>query len=246
MRRALDVISTTLRSLGHHVIDWYDAAPAGSVSATSSASPTTPPSTTPPSLEELCGIAVKAFLLDAGVDVHKAFALSGEKLFNHVVQFYGTEPDSEKEKRASELAAVNVEKREAQKAFMEYWNESKNRSGTGRPVDVIICPPAPFCPAIPGTYLYYTFSGWISALDYTCVVVPVINSDKNIDKKDPNFKPLSEQDTNIQALYDPDVFDGMSVGLQLVGRRFEEEKMITIADYIGKALKKQQQQRPDK
>jgi len=37
---------------------------------------------------------------------------------------------------------------------------------------------------------------------------------------------------------DPEVFDGAHVSLQLVGRRLQEEKMIAIADLVGKAVGK--------
>ena len=35
---------------------------------------------------------------------------------------------------------------------------------------------------------------------------------------------------------DPSIYDGASVGVQLVGRRLQEEKVLTMAEYIGKAL----------
>jgi uncharacterized OsmC-like protein len=35
---------------------------------------------------------------------------------------------------------------------------------------------------------------------------------------------------------DPEVYDGAHVSLQLVGRRLQEEKMIAIAELVGKAV----------
>lgn len=35
---------------------------------------------------------------------------------------------------------------------------------------------------------------------------------------------------------DPSIYDGTSVAVQLVGRRLQEEKVLTMAEYIGKAL----------
>lgn len=39
------------------------------------------------------------------------------------------------------------------------------------------------------------------------------------------------------AIDDPEIYDGAHVGVQLVGRRLEEEKMIALAKYVGEALK---------
>jgi amidase len=37
---------------------------------------------------------------------------------------------------------------------------------------------------------------------------------------------------------DPEIYDGAHVGLQIVGRRFQEEKILAIAEILGDALGK--------
>lgn len=37
---------------------------------------------------------------------------------------------------------------------------------------------------------------------------------------------------------DPEIYDGAHVSLQLVGRRLQEEKVLAIAEYVGKAIGK--------
>ena len=37
-------------------------------------------------------------------------------------------------------------------------------------------------------------------------------------------------------VYDPEVFDGAFVGLQLVGRRLHEEKLLALAEMLGDAI----------
>jgi amidase len=56
---------------------------------------------------------------------------------------------------ASAIAAVNVQKRQYQKEYMEYWNSTAAYTGTGRPVDAIIAPLAPFAAARPDMYDFY-------------------------------------------------------------------------------------------
>lgn len=38
---------------------------------------------------------------------------------------------------------------------------------------------------------------------------------------------------------DPELYDGAHVSLQVVGRRFQEEKVLAITEYLGNALDKQ-------
>lgn len=93
---------------------------------------------------------------------------------------------------------VNVAKREAQKAYMEYWNSTAELTGTGRPVDAVISPLAPFAAARPAKYTYLTYSSFVNVLDYTSVVVPVTQVDKNVDKKNESFKAVDEVDQETQ------------------------------------------------
>lgn len=37
---------------------------------------------------------------------------------------------------------------------------------------------------------------------------------------------------------DADTYDGAPVGIQLLGRRLQEEKMLTLAEYLGEEIAK--------
>ena len=50
---------------------------------------------------------------------------------------------------------------------MEYWNGTAAMSGTGRPVDAIVIPVAPFAAAREKKYKYYGYSMIFNTLDYT-------------------------------------------------------------------------------
>lgn len=89
-------------------------------------------------------------------------------------------------------------------------------------------------------------------LDYSAVVIPVTKANASIDKADPNYMPLNETDEkNWNAcmatspfdrspltcnLDDADIFDGAPVGVQIVARKFEEEKIWAIGKLIYQAL----------
>lgn len=129
---------------------------------------------------------------DGGLDIHNALRLSGEPIAKQVSQTYGQEP--REQANATKIAATNVAKREYQKEYMEYWNSTVEHTGTGRPVDAIICPLAPFAAARPEKYRYYGYSTIFNTLDYTSCVVPVTNVDKSVDVVDKGFKPVNEID----------------------------------------------------
>ncbi|KAL8827412.1 MAG: hypothetical protein Q9191_003195 [Dirinaria sp. TL-2023a] len=121
---------------------------------------------------------------------------------------------------ATEIAATNVAKREYQKQYMDYWNTTKEKTGTDRPVDALIMPLAPFAAARPKEYNF-----------------PVSVANKSIDVIDHEFKPIDNRDKEIMATYNPDINDGAPVALQIVGRRLQEEKVLALAEYLGQAIK---------
>ena len=98
---------------------------------------------------------------------------------------------------ATKIAAINVAKREYQKEYMDYWNSTKDQTNTGRPVDALIAPLAPFPAARPETYSYYGYSTFVNLLDYTSCVVPVTLADKAVDKYDSQYQPISKLDKEI-------------------------------------------------
>jgi amidase len=85
------------------------------------------------------------------------------------------------QKTALEIAKINVAKREYQKLYMDYWNSTSEVTGTGRPVDAVICPAAPHAAVIPNQYVHVGYTSFLNVLDYTGVAIPVTSADKNVD-----------------------------------------------------------------
>ncbi|KAI9818939.1 MAG: Acetamidase [Pycnora praestabilis] len=213
VRRAIETVVQVLEKLGHKVIEWM-----------------------PPSHERGNNIGMTTWFYDGGADVHKAFALSGEPVAMQVSGAYGDKPFEQM--NASKIAETNILKREFQKDYMDYWNSTKEITGTGRSVDAVIAPIAPFAAALPEKYSYYGYSTFVNVLDYTSCVIPVTTADKAIDIVDEGYKPINEQDQKIYEHYDPGIFDGAHVAVQLVGRRLQEEKVLALAELVGEAIDK--------
>ena len=60
--------------------------------------------------------------------------------------------------------------------------------------------------------------------------------DKKVDVVNQSFKPVSEQDRDTQDDYDPELYHGAHVAVQLVGRRLQEEKVLALSEYVGRAI----------
>ncbi|KND86633.1 Acetamidase [Tolypocladium ophioglossoides CBS 100239] len=209
--RALNRVADTLTRLGHKVIDWK-----------------------PPSHKRGVDIAHDVWAFDGGHDLHAAFSLSGEPISDQIAQNYGNEPRAEK--TASQIAAANVAKRAYQKEYMDYWNSTSQVTGTGEPVVAVITPVAPFAAARPGRYNYYGYTTVTNVLDYSAVVIPVTTCDRVLDSFETEYVPFSALDEEVWKSYDPEVYHGTPVGVQLVGRRLEEEKVLGLATMISREI----------
>jgi len=170
VKRAIEQVVDLVQSLGHKVVEWK-----------------------PPSHAHLQDIINRAFSFDGGRDAKEAFELSGENPAPQIMIGMGEQYN------ATQIMQTMVQKREACKAYMEYWNSTVDQTGTGRPVDAIISPLAPFPAARKNAYTYYGYSFFVNLLDYTSVVVPVTKADKNIDKEYTTFEPLNDEDKKTQA-----------------------------------------------
>ncbi|KAK2806713.1 hypothetical protein FQN50_005707 [Emmonsiellopsis sp. PD_5] len=208
--RALALMAKTVQKLGHKLIQWD-----------------------PPSHAKALQLAAAIYAYDGGADARKQFDASGEPFFDELALFLKQSPQSD----ATQIAATNVAKREYQKSYMEYWNSTAELTGTGRPVDGLFCPTAPFAASRQGKNFYVNYTSFVNVLDYSSIVIPVTLADKTVDVKESDFSPLSDQDKITHEEYDPEIFDGAYVGVQLVGRRFQEEKLLVLADYLGAAVK---------
>lgn len=105
-------------------------------------------------------------------------------------------------------------------------------------MDAVILPVAPHAAVIPGKWYYYTYASFVNVLDYTNVVIPVTKADSKIDLFDHNYEPLNEKDKKNWQAYDPVKYDGAPAAVQILGRRLEEEKLLSVAQRVVEALQK--------
>lgn len=125
---------------------------------------------------------------------------------------------------AFQLWGLQKERRQLRKAYLDHWQATSEGTGTGRPVDAIIAPCAPFAApphgcmrsvfsSCSGTahsltfvvrcFLGFRYSGYThvwNGLDYPTCVFPVTRVDPSLDRKIPPHAFLSERDQTIYEL----------------------------------------------
>ncbi|MCJ1474164.1 hypothetical protein MMC13_002822 [Lambiella insularis] len=131
-----------------------------------------------------------------------------------------------------------VVKREAYKARWHEWWENEAK------IDFMLAPPNAI-PAVPHDAMKdavsscsYTFL--FNLLDYTCGVVPITHVDKALDQLPATFrfKNLNGIAKGAYKHYNANNMHGLPVGVQVVGQRLQEEKVLAIMTRIEDALDK--------
>ncbi|KAI0528190.1 amidase signature domain-containing protein [Xylaria bambusicola] len=205
--RGLKIVVEAMRSAGHKVVDWN-----------------------PP--DQTIGIGIHlAFLhADGAHDIHEQLALSGEPLIPDLQESF-------KLKRPMDLLRyqdLTLKGLQYETEYSDYWNSTAEEDG--QIVDAVIMPVAPHAAVIPGKYYHTGYTEVINLLNYSAVVIPVTRADKHIDILDDSYQPSNELDQKNWEAYDPEIYDGGPVGLQIVARKFEEEKVLSIARIIVSAM----------
>jgi len=201
------MIEDVLASAGHEVIDWN-----------------------PPSHSDAVQIHMGFLQSDGGHDIYKQLELSGEPIIPPLRQLFEPAPPFS----AVKVQELAIAARDSCDAYLEYWNTTK---ADGREVDAFIMPVAPHAAVIPGRQVYIGYTEIVNLLDYSAAVIPVTNADKNVDLADASHVPLNDLDGLNWSWYDPEAYHGAPVGVQIVCRKYEEEKVWAIAQIVDSLLK---------
>ncbi|PYH40789.1 putative general amidase GmdA [Aspergillus saccharolyticus JOP 1030-1] len=244
VRRALALVRKGLEDRGHRVIEWSPPSHATAKDIAVCSLHNGGFIFAPP-FPLLTKCQMQAYHLDGRTDVQTQFALSGEEQRPECF----LQPSEQR--TATQVAALNVTKRNYQKSYMAYWNSTAKLTGTGRPVDAVICPTCPYVAVKPGRF-QHSYTEFVNVLDYPSAVVPVTRADRTLDAKGSADGFVSELDKQIQAecksragksgppsltmVDDCNVSHGAPVGLQVIGRRLEEEKVLALVEYISRLV----------
>ncbi|QKD59933.2 amidase signature domain-containing protein [Fusarium oxysporum Fo47] len=160
---------------------------------------------------------------DGAHDIHQHLNRSGEPLIPDL-------RDGLKLKTPTELLkyqGLTIQGLEFEQQYSDYWNSTADSDD--QIVDAVLMPVAPHAAVIPGKFYHGAYTDAMNLTNYTAVVIPTIRADKKIDVFDEGYEPLGDMDRKNWQAY---LYDGAPVGVQIVGRRFEEEKCLAIARIV--------------
>jgi amidase len=167
-----------------------------------------------------------ALFADRGAAIRRALASSDEPLISNIEEM--VEPNLPPIDLVS-FWKLQSDKYTYQKEYLALWQQRSH-------VDGWILPVAPHAAIKHDNYQYYGYTTVINLLDWPAVSIPVTFADKEKDIKNMQYKSINELDTKIYDDYDADIYDGAPVGVQLVGKRLQEDYLLGLAEQIGEAL----------
>ncbi|KAK0615153.1 amidase signature domain-containing protein [Bombardia bombarda] len=222
VQRGLRMVRDALNEAGFNLLDWN------------------PPSNR--ESEAIHGVIARG---DGCLDVWDALQLSGEPEVHEIEGLF--EPHGPRMPLSlPDYQDVVVRMRDYRNKYQTYWMSTAEKTTDGQPVEVFISPVTPSAGLLPDKFFYAEYTNSTNVLDFPTVVIPVTTVDKDIDKVDPCFKPLSDIDKINMDAYDPSAYHGAPAAVQVVGRRLGEEKLLSMAQIVVDALKRYKTRRQGK
>lgn len=117
------------------------------------------------------------------------------------------------------------------------WEATRDQTGTGRPVDALLCPPAPYPSFRHDDKQDIFYTGICNLCDWPAAVFPVTKVDPAVDKPVERTDFLSDFDRLNYERYDATVYKDIPVSMQLIGRKGEDEAVIRMMEIAVAALK---------
>lgn len=215
VKRALEIVRKSLTERGHEVIDWKP----------------------PMNFKEVYSLAGDIFAADGGQEIVNECKKSGEPVRKEISMI--------KDGKASDQINVSQHweqarsKYEYQQIFDQHWLSTKLETSTGRPIDGLILPLQTLSSFRPGDLdkVKVNFTTAFNVLDYPVVATPITRTDQKIDKVEELYVPKNDDDKILYEYYDPKLYDGTPVGLQVVAPRFEEERAIGMSKVIYESIR---------
>ncbi|KXJ87175.1 amidase [Microdochium bolleyi] len=216
IERVFSDLAAKLRAAGHGLVEWSSSANADCIQ-----------------------IMDDYYAADGGEDIRRGVAAGGEPFIPHIQAFVERgQPIS-----VYEYWQLNKRKVASQQAYHDMWDTV--RSPSGRPVDVLLVPTMPHTAVPHGSCRWTGYTKLFNFPDYTALTFPAGKADgldvprDELDSRPParhQHDPRNPIDAANWDLYDPRAMCSLPIGLQIVGRRFEEEKVLGVASQVQKVL----------
>ncbi|KAI1813874.1 amidase [Poronia punctata] len=176
------------------------------------------------------------YTVDGGEDIRTAVLAGGEPFVEHVQKLISRgQPVS-----VVEYWRLNRRKWDIQQRYLDKWNAKRNADGE-RGVDVLLMPPMPHTSVPHRSCRWVGYTKVWNLLDYPAIILPGGNASPEDLSTSWDHKPRNELDEWNKKLWEDNkekmVELGLPVGVQIVGRRYDEEKVLGVAKVLDDLLK---------
>ncbi|KAL1691141.1 amidase signature domain-containing protein [Schizophyllum commune] len=208
VRRAIQMTVSALRKAGHTVIKWEPYQHGHAYDTLS-----------------------RIFDSDHGEDIDRIMSEAGEPLWPGIP--YRAFPRI----TVWEAWQLSREKETFRKKIIDKWIATKELTGTGRPIDALLCPAAPSAAPPHTQFEYIGYTSFFNFVDLPAAIIPVTRVDPELDAEDGACTPKSDLEARVYGMYSPETSRDAPVCVQLAGRRFREEELLGICEIVDEALK---------
>lgn len=212
--RALQELSKVLTANGHEVVPWDTS-----------------------DHDEYVRLVDQHYVVDGGEDVRRDVGVGGEPFLPQIEALL---------KRGKAISVyeywqLNKRKFASQKKYLDKWQATK--SASGKPVDVLLAPTLAHTSVPHGKFNWIGYTKIWNFLDYSALTLPVdkVRADRDQLPAEP-YVPRNELDEWNWKLYDAEKLDGYPVNLQIIGKKYEEEKVLGAATAMEKIWKSRPEQ----
>ncbi|GIZ48138.1 hypothetical protein CKM354_001121100 [Cercospora kikuchii] len=221
--RILTNLSGKLQSSGHTIRPWL-------------------PENHTPLHREAISIMDTYYLSDGCLDLRTSLALANEPPISRVSDLLAqalASPSKGAPFTVPEYWALNLRKRAVQAKYLELWNSIRDPR-TDRECDVLIMPVMPHSAVRHRECKWVGYTKVWNLLDWSVAVLPAGRvEEEDVKGEDDAHEPRSELDSWNWGLWTKDKGNmvGLPIGIQIVGRRLEEEKVLAAAKVIEDILR---------
>ncbi|KAF4625670.1 hypothetical protein G7Y89_g12495 [Cudoniella acicularis] len=186
-------------------------------------------------------IIANLYFADGGIAATKAIDSSGEPwrpLSHHIIKNPHVEAHT-----VLSLHQMIVKRNTYRTEYASHWNSTATSTGSnGEPegmVDVILCPAGPGVAPKLDTAKWWGYTSQWNVLDYPALIFPVDKVDVEKDRIDEKYEPRNDWDKENWGFWEKYGAEGYKetpISLQIVGRRYEDEKVVQAFSIIQKKI----------
>lgn len=176
------------------------------------------------------------YTADGGEDIRRDMAAGGEPYIPHVEGLVNRgQPIS-----VYDYWQLNRRKIALQQAYLKKWDAIKSPT-TGRPADVVLMPPMPHTSVPHRSCRWVGYTKVWNVLDYPALVVPagkVSSADSDVPWDHAPRNALDEWNARVWTQNKEKMIElGLPVGVQIIARKLEEEKVLGVGAVIDELLR---------